>query len=103
MGTILVVHDELNSLELSVFKKDDRSKPELRYFPLFRKLTQADMSDLQLSSAPLSDALEQHTLCRCLVYWCFGETRRVTWVSNSVSLYDILDYLKTNTTGVGTS
>ena len=33
MGTILVVHDELNSLELSVFKKDDRSKPELRYFP----------------------------------------------------------------------
>ena len=34
MGTILVVHDELNSLELSVFKKDDRSKPELRYFPL---------------------------------------------------------------------
>ena len=34
MGTILVVHDELNSLELSVFKKDDRSKPELRYFPV---------------------------------------------------------------------
>ena len=33
MGTILVVHDELNSLELSVYKKDDRSKPELRYFP----------------------------------------------------------------------
>lgn len=33
MGTILVVHDELNSLELPVFKKDDRSKPELRYFP----------------------------------------------------------------------
>ena len=29
MGTILVVHDELNSLELPVFKKDDRSKPEL--------------------------------------------------------------------------
>ena len=29
MGTILVVHDELNSLVLSVFKKDDRSKPEL--------------------------------------------------------------------------
>ena len=35
MGTILVVHDELNSLELSVFKKDDRSKPELRYFPIY--------------------------------------------------------------------
>ena len=34
MGTILVVHDELNSLELPVFKKDDRSKPELRYFPI---------------------------------------------------------------------
>ena len=34
MGTILVVHDELNSLELPVFKKDDRSKPELRYFPM---------------------------------------------------------------------
>ena len=33
MGTILVVHDELNSLELPVFKKDDGSKPELRYFP----------------------------------------------------------------------
>ena len=33
MGTILVVHDELNSLELSIFKKDDKSKPELRYFP----------------------------------------------------------------------
>ena len=32
MGTILVVHDELNSLELSIFKKDDKSKPELRYF-----------------------------------------------------------------------
>ena len=37
MGTILVVHDELNSLELSVFKKDDRSKPELRYFPECQK------------------------------------------------------------------
>ena len=35
MGTILVVHDELNSLELPVFKKDDRSKPELRYFPFY--------------------------------------------------------------------
>ena len=34
MGTILVVHDELNSLELSIFKKDDKSKPELRYFPI---------------------------------------------------------------------
>ena len=34
MGTILVVHDELNSLELPVFKKDDGSKPELRYFPM---------------------------------------------------------------------
>ena len=38
MGTILVVHDELNSLELPVFKKDDRSKPELRYFPNHGKL-----------------------------------------------------------------
>ena len=40
-----------------------------------------------IASAPLTGALEQHTLCRCLVYWCFGETRRVTWVSNSVFRY----------------
>ena len=47
MGTILVVHDELNSLELPVFKKDDRSKPELRYFPSFanRQIIAAHRSD----------------------------------------------------------
>ena len=39
MGTIVVVHDELNSLELSIFKKDDRSKPELRYFPKLTSIT----------------------------------------------------------------
>ena len=52
MGTILVVHDELNSLELPVFKKDDRSKPELRYFP---RILYVVLKSIAFSLYPMED------------------------------------------------